>query len=154
MTAILHVGVLVTDTMRALCFYRDILGLDVDPARPDLGYPGAWMWVGAQQIHLMELPTPDPVTGRPAPGGRARHQTFHFFAAGDEIGVDGLFGAELAHHGEQEIDHGFLRLTERCALMDRRERNRRTVLCGGDDLQYRLAVTRGCLLVQAAQLRG
>src|SRR3569832_2460577 len=73
MTAILHVGVLVTDTMRALCFYRDILGLDVDPARPDLGYPGAWLWVGAQQIHLMELPTPDPATGRPAHGGRARH---------------------------------------------------------------------------------
>src|SRR3569623_3037537 len=73
MTAILHVGVLVTDTTRALRFYRDILGLDVDPARPDLGYPGAWLWVGAQQIHLMELPTPDPETGRPAHGGRDRH---------------------------------------------------------------------------------
>ena len=73
MTAILHVGVLVTDTTRALRFYRDILGLDVDPARPDLGYPGAWLWVWAQQIHLMDLPNPDPVTGRPAHGGRDRH---------------------------------------------------------------------------------
>src|SRR3569833_3471467 len=73
MTAILHVGVLVTDTTRALRFYRDILGLDVDSARPDLGYPGAWLWVGAQQSHLMELPNPDPVTGRPAHGGRVRH---------------------------------------------------------------------------------
>jgi len=73
MTAILHVGVLVTNTTRALRFYRDVLGLDVDPARPDLGYPGAWLWVGVQQIHLMELPTPDPVAGRPAHGGRDHH---------------------------------------------------------------------------------
>src|SRR3569832_2737996 len=73
MTAILQVGVLVTNTTRALRFYRDVLGLDVDPARPDLGYPGAWLWVGVQQIHLMELPTPDPVAGRPAHGGRDHH---------------------------------------------------------------------------------
>jgi glyoxylase I family protein len=71
--AIQHVSVLVADTQRALAFYRDVLGLPVDPQRPDLGYPGAWLTIGAQQIHLLELPNPDPVTGRPAHGGRDRH---------------------------------------------------------------------------------
>ena len=71
--AIQHVSVIVADTQRALTFYRDVLGLPVDPQRPDLGYPGAWLSIGAQQIHLLELPNPDSVTGRPAHGGRDRH---------------------------------------------------------------------------------
>lgn len=71
--AIQHVSVIVADTERALAFYRDVLGLPVDPQRPDLGYPGAWLTIGAQQIHLLELPNPDPVTGRPVHGGRDRH---------------------------------------------------------------------------------
>ncbi|HJX18575.1 MAG TPA: VOC family protein [Acidiferrobacterales bacterium] len=71
--AIQHVSVIVADTERALAFYRDVLGLPVDVQRPDLGYPGAWLTIGAQQIHLLELPSPDPVTGRPAHGGRDRH---------------------------------------------------------------------------------
>jgi glyoxylase I family protein len=70
--AIQHVSVIVADTGRALAFYRDVLGLPVDPQRPDLGYPGAWLTLGAQQIHLLELPNPDPVMGRPAHGGRDR----------------------------------------------------------------------------------
>jgi len=71
--AIQHVSVMVADTQQSLLFYRDVLGLAEDPQRPDLGYPGAWLTVGAQQIHLLELPNPDPVTGRPAHGGRDRH---------------------------------------------------------------------------------
>ena len=71
--AIQHVSVIVTDTERALVFYRDVLGLPADPQRPDLGYPGVWLTIGAQQIHLLELHNPDPVTGRPAHGGRDRH---------------------------------------------------------------------------------
>lgn len=71
-----HVSVLVADTDRALRFYRDTLGLGVDPARPDLGYPGAWLTVGTQQLHLLELPSVDPTTGRPAHGGRDRHCAF------------------------------------------------------------------------------
>src|SRR4030066_16659 len=70
--AIQHVSVIVADTERALAFYRDVLGLPVDAQRRDLGYPGAWLTIGAQQIHLLELPSPDPVTGRPAHGGRER----------------------------------------------------------------------------------
>ncbi len=66
----------VADTARALAFYCDVLGLRVDPTRPDLGYPGAWLDLGAQQIHLLELPNPDPVSGRPEHGGRDRHCAF------------------------------------------------------------------------------
>ena len=70
---ILHAGLLVKDTARSLEFYQGVLGLEIDATRPDLGYPGAWIRVGHQQIHLMELASPDPVTGRPAHGGRDRH---------------------------------------------------------------------------------
>jgi glyoxylase I family protein len=72
-TELHHASLLVADTERALAFYQGLLGLPVDPCRPDLGYPGAWIQVGARQIHLLELPNPDPVEGRPAHGGRDRH---------------------------------------------------------------------------------
>ncbi len=68
-----HVSVLVADTERALGFYRDLLGLPVSPDRPAMAYGGAWLQLGPQQIHLLELPNPDPVTGRPEHGGRDRH---------------------------------------------------------------------------------
>lgn len=68
-----HVSLIVSDTDRSLAFYRDLLGLTTDNERPDLGYPGAWLQVGDQQIHLLELPNPDPVDGRPHHGGRDRH---------------------------------------------------------------------------------
>ncbi len=71
-----HVSVLVSDTERSLRFYRDTLGLEVEPARPDLGYPGAWLRIGDQQIHLLQLPSPDPASGRPVHGGRDRHCAF------------------------------------------------------------------------------
>lgn len=70
-----HVSFVVADTARALRFYRDLLGL-AEQERPDLGYPGAWLAVGEQQVHLLELPNPDPVDGRPAHGGRDRHAAF------------------------------------------------------------------------------
>jgi glyoxylase I family protein len=69
---ILHASLLVADTGRALKFYADVLGMEVLP-RPDLGFAGAWLGVGEQQIHLLELPSPDPVEGRVTHGGRDRH---------------------------------------------------------------------------------
>lgn len=52
-------------------------GLDVNPDRPHhkLPYRGAWLWIGPEMIHLMELPNPDPVDSeqRPEHGGRDRH---------------------------------------------------------------------------------
>jgi glyoxylase I family protein len=77
LSRIAHASVIVADTGRALGFYRDLLGLAVDDSRPDLGYPGAWLRVGDQQVHLLELPNPDPTEGRPAHGGRDRHVAFH-----------------------------------------------------------------------------
>lgn len=73
--AIHHASLLVADTDRALAFYRDVLDLPV-LERPDLPFPGAWLGVGDQQIHLLELPGPDPLTGRPEHGGRDRHVAF------------------------------------------------------------------------------
>ena len=71
-----HASVIVSNTQTALGFYRDLLGLDIDENRPDLGYPGAWIKVGNQQIHLLELPNPDPLHNRPDHGGRDRHLAF------------------------------------------------------------------------------
>jgi len=68
-----HASLVVADTRRALHFYVGLLGLELDPDRPELGFAGAWLKVGAQQIHLLELPNPDPVTGRPPHAGRDRH---------------------------------------------------------------------------------
>lgn len=68
-----HATVLVADTEKSLVFYQGVLGLAVDTQRPDLGFPGAWLNVGRQQIHLMELPSPELLHQRPEHGGRDRH---------------------------------------------------------------------------------
>lgn len=72
-----HVSLVVADTQRALAFYHGLLGLPVDHGRPELGFPGAWLNVAGQQIHLLEVPNVDPVEGRPEHGGRDRHLAFH-----------------------------------------------------------------------------
>ena len=72
-TKFLHASLLVSDTQRSVDFYCDVLCLVPNESRPDLGYPGAWLDVGEQQIHLIQLPNPDPVEGRPDHGGRDRH---------------------------------------------------------------------------------
>ncbi|KAL3642781.1 hypothetical protein CASFOL_013596 [Castilleja foliolosa] len=70
-----HVGILCENLEKSLHFYQNILGLTINEARPHdkLPYRGAWLWVGSEMIHLMELPNPDPLTGRPEHGGRDRH---------------------------------------------------------------------------------
>lgn len=70
-----HVGILCENLERSLDFYQNLLGLQINEARPDdkLPYRGAWLWVGSEMIHLMELPNPDPLTGRDEHGGRDRH---------------------------------------------------------------------------------
>ncbi len=68
-----HVSLVVSNTEKSLEFYSGVLGLE-QIERPDLGFPGAWLHVGTnEQIHLLELENPDPVTGRPEHGGRDRH---------------------------------------------------------------------------------
>ena len=72
-TALDHVSLVVSDTARALRFYCEVLGLEPHPGRPELGFPGAWLRLGDRQLHLLELPNPDPGEGRPPHGGRDRH---------------------------------------------------------------------------------
>lgn len=68
-----HVSLLVADTEASLAFYHGLLGIPMATDRPELGFPGAWLQLGEQQIHLLELDNPDPVEGRPEHGGRDRH---------------------------------------------------------------------------------
>ena len=69
-----HASVIVQDTPRALAFYVDVLGMELEPGRRDLGFDGAWLRVGNdQQIHLLELPDPDAGRTRPPHAGRDRH---------------------------------------------------------------------------------
>ncbi len=71
-TKFLHVSLLVSDLAAAREFYEGVLGL-VPAERPELGFDGVWYDIGAQQIHLLVVPNPDSVTGRPEHGGRDRH---------------------------------------------------------------------------------
>jgi glyoxylase I family protein len=71
--AIHHVSLLVQDLPRSLGFYSGLLGMPVSAERPDLGYPGAWLQLPGQQIHLLCLPDPDAGSVRPQHGGRDRH---------------------------------------------------------------------------------
>jgi len=72
-----HVAVIVESLAESLAFYRDFLGLPVNPDRPadKLPYDGAWLMIGPEMVHLMELPNPDPrdPERRPAHGGKDRH---------------------------------------------------------------------------------
>lgn len=70
-----HVGLICADLERSMEFYVGLLDLKVNPGRPNdrLPYRGAWLMIGPEMIHLMELPNPDPLVGRPEHGGKDRH---------------------------------------------------------------------------------
>ncbi|VAW64773.1 glyoxalase family protein [hydrothermal vent metagenome] len=68
-----HVSLVVADTQRAVNFYHGVLGLEVCQDRPDLGFPGAWLSIGEQQIHLLEVVVNPGAVDRPVHGGRDRH---------------------------------------------------------------------------------
>lgn len=72
-TAVLHASLVVSDLSRARDFYEGILGLVPDPARPDLGFAGVWYTIGAQQIHLLQLPSPEFGLERADHPGHDRH---------------------------------------------------------------------------------
>jgi len=73
LTQLHHASLIVADTGRALDFYCGVLGFKTDSSRPDLGYPGAWLQLGDQQIHLLQVPDPDLERITPEHGGRDRH---------------------------------------------------------------------------------
>ncbi|KIZ02999.1 hypothetical protein MNEG_4957 [Monoraphidium neglectum] len=72
-----HVALICADLEASMAFYHGVLGLEINPDRPHskLPYRGAWLWIGPEMIHLMELPNPDPADAatRPQHGGRDRH---------------------------------------------------------------------------------
>lgn len=71
--SLLHASLLVADLERSRAFYEGVLGLQPNPARPAMSFAGVWYDVGAGQIHLINLPNPDPIDARPEHGGRDRH---------------------------------------------------------------------------------
>jgi glyoxylase I family protein len=71
--ALLHASMLVENLERARAFYEGVLGLTPSSSRPDMAFQGVWYDIGTAQIHLLCLPSPDPVAGRPEHGGRDRH---------------------------------------------------------------------------------
>ncbi len=73
LTKLLHVSLLVADLPRARGFYEGLLGLTPSAERPAMAFAGVWYDIGGAQIHLLCLPSPDPVIGRPEHGGRDRH---------------------------------------------------------------------------------
>ena len=73
--SIAHTSFLVADVKQALVFYCDVLQMHLNETRPDFAFDGAWIDISdsGQQIHLMQLPNPDSVEGRPEHGGRDKH---------------------------------------------------------------------------------
>lgn len=73
LTRLMHVSLLVADLPRSRAFYEGVLGMRPCPDRPEMAFAGVWYDLGDCQIHLLVLPNPDPVVGRPEHGGRDRH---------------------------------------------------------------------------------
>lgn len=55
--AVHHVSINVTDTEPARGFYEQLGFESIE--RPDLSFPGAWLKLGAAELHLLEIPPPD-----------------------------------------------------------------------------------------------
>lgn len=73
---LLHATLLVQDLPEARAFYEQVLGLTASPSRPQMSFDGVWYDLGAQQLHLMQLPNPEAGLQRPLNGGRDRHIAF------------------------------------------------------------------------------
>ncbi|MFA5242300.1 MAG: VOC family protein [Sulfuricella sp.] len=86
-TEFLHTSILVSNLIKSRNFYEGVLKLTPSSSRPEMSFDGVWYEIGPQQIHLLVLPNPDPLTGRPEHGGRDRHLA---------LGVDSLEQAKLA----------------------------------------------------------
>jgi glyoxylase I family protein len=97
-TGLDHVAINVTDVPAGIAFYTDVLGLVQAPDRPDFGFAGAWLNVGGQQVHLIELGAP-PNVGQ------------HFALVYDDIGA---VVTELRTHGVEVSDPIAVGTTGRC----------------------------------------
>lgn len=74
---LLHATILVEDLDRARQFYEQILGFTASAVRPEMSFEGVWYDLAPhQQLHLMQLPSPETGLLRPSNGGRDRHIAF------------------------------------------------------------------------------
>lgn len=73
--SIAHASFLVADLEQSLKFYCEVLQIPRDMNRPTFPFDGAWLNLGTsgQQLHLMRLPNPDSLEGRPEHGGKDKH---------------------------------------------------------------------------------
>ncbi len=53
-----HVSLNVDDAAESVVFYTEMLGLTLRTDRPDFRFGGAWLDLGAQQVHLIEADVP------------------------------------------------------------------------------------------------
>lgn len=81
-----HFTITAEDREKTLAFYCDLLGLQAGP-RPDLGFPGAWLYAGGTQsvLHI--------VFGRPLPSQRTGVIDHIAFTASDLKAVKARFDA-------------------------------------------------------------
>ena len=61
--AVHHVSINTPDVEAAVAFYTGVLGGTVRTDRPDFGFAGAWIDLGATQVHLLGAAAP-PVLGQ------------------------------------------------------------------------------------------
>ena len=86
-----HVVLKVRNLERSRAFYTGVLGLEIEPSRPDIpGVAGRWLRVGEAEIHLVDAPVAD------AP---IRSTDAHVCLAVDDIGaaIAELEGAGIAY---------------------------------------------------------
>ncbi len=75
-----HGSLIVQDLAASLHFYCNIIGLKENKQRPEMGFKGAWLDVGEQQIHLLNLPRTESAQAdfvQPEHAGRDRHLALH-----------------------------------------------------------------------------
>jgi glyoxylase I family protein len=74
-TGLHHCGILISNLEAFKKFFIDVLGMeDVSYLRPKtLPFPGAFIRVGVNQLHLMQLPNPDKDRVSAGYAGRDRH---------------------------------------------------------------------------------
>lgn len=88
-----HISVVVRDTRVALEFYCGVLGLPQNHDRPALPFEGAWLDIGAQQIHLIERSGEDPGRSAPEPVSRDYHAAIYVDALDglkDRLAAEGI----------------------------------------------------------------
>ncbi|MCB0967730.1 MAG: VOC family protein [Ilumatobacter sp.] len=98
-----HVSLNVTDTERALGFYRDLLGLGV-LERPAFSFAGAWLDAGrGRQVHLIESPSvPDDV------GQHVAFTVHDLDAAIDTIRAAGYDVSDAKHVADRDARQAFV----------------------------------------------